>query len=170
MASIGQQAPDFEAEALVDGQSVTVRLSQYRGDWLVLFFYTKDDTGICSSEHTAFRTAAPEFEQQGVRILAVSVDSTESHRRWQDDNLGAVPYAWLADESKDIAQSYGVLHEDTGLALRATFIIDPDGIVRFSSVHDLATGRNTDEVLRTLHALQSGKMTPCNWKPGEPTL
>jgi peroxiredoxin (alkyl hydroperoxide reductase subunit C) len=170
MASIGQQAPDFEAEALVGGQPDTIRLNQYRGDWLVLFFYTKDDTGVCSSEHVAFRTAAPDFEQLGARILAVSVDGLDSHRRWQDDNLGAVPYTWLADESKDIARSYGVLHEDTGLALRATFIIDPDGIIRFCSVHDLAIGRNIDEVLRTLHALKSGKMTQCNWKPGEPTL
>jgi peroxiredoxin (alkyl hydroperoxide reductase subunit C) len=170
MANIGQQAPEFEAPALVGGQSVTVRLSQYLGDWLILFFYTKDDTGVCTSEHTAFRTVAPDFEQLGARILAVSVDSLDSHRRWQDSNLGAVPYAWLADESKDIARSYGVLHEDTGLALRATFIIDPDSIVRYISVHDLAIGRNTDEVLRTLQALQSGKMTQCNWKPGEPPL
>jgi peroxiredoxin (alkyl hydroperoxide reductase subunit C) len=170
MAIIGQSAPEVEAPALIDGRRATIRLSQYRGDWLVLFFYTKDDTDVCTSEHTAFRTVAPDFEQQGARLVAISVDSVDSHRRWQESNLGTLPYPLLGDESKDIARSYGVLHEDTGLALRATFIIDPDGIVRYGSVHDLAVGRNTDEVLRTLHALQTGKMTQCNWKPGEPTL
>lgn len=170
MTVVGSRVEDFSSRALVGEAVKNLRLSDYAGRWVVLYFYTKDDTALCQSENVAFRDNAPEFEELGAQILAASVDSIESHKHWRDNGLGALPFPWLADESKVIAAQMGALHEDTGLALRATYIIDPDGILRFAYTTDLPTGRSTQEILRVLQALQSRKPTACNWQPGEPTL
>jgi alkyl hydroperoxide reductase subunit AhpC len=170
MIQLRAPLPPFEAKALSGGQEVTVNDSQFRGSWFVFVFYTHDETGICASELASLRETTPEFERLGAQIVAVSVDSLESHRRWRDAGFGQVPFLWIADESKAVSRRFEVLHEDTGLALRGTFIVDPDGWVRYASVHDLPTGRNTTEILRTLQALQTGLSTQCNWKPGDPTL
>lgn len=162
--------PRFEATALVDGRETKVTSDQLKGSWSIVVFYTHDETGVCKSEVTSLADLAPEFERLGARLVAVSVDSLASHRRWLESGLDKAPFLWIADESKEMARRFDVLHDDTGLALRGTFIIDPDGWVRFASVYDLPTGRNTGEILRTLQALQTGQSTQCNWKPGEPTL
>ena len=167
---VGSRAPGFTVKALVGDSIRDVSLSDYAGEWLVLYFYPKDDTAVCESEHVAFRAKHPEFDKLGVRLIAASVDSIDSHRTWRDNGLGALPYSWIADDSKSLARSYGVLHEDTGLALRATFIINPDGLLKHITVNDLPLGRSIGEILRILQALQSGKPTQCNWQPGEPTL
>ena len=170
MIQVGCSAPEFRANALDGGEQVTITLSQFQDHWIVIYFYTKDDTEVCASENRRFREAWPEFDRLGARVIAASIDGVDAHRRWRDSGLGPVPYFWVGDESKELARSFGVLHEDTGLALRATIIIDPDSIVRYASVCDLAIGRSVSETLRVLQALQTGKMTPCEWKPGEPTL
>jgi alkyl hydroperoxide reductase subunit AhpC len=162
--------PPFEATALSAGREIKVTQSHFKGGWFVIVFYTHDETSICASELTSIADLAPEFEKLGAKVVAVSVDSLESHKRWRDSGTGKFPFLWIADESKEVARKFDVLHEDTGLALRGTFIVDPDGWVRFASVHDLPIGRNTGEILRTLQALQTGQSTQCNWKPGEPTV
>jgi len=170
MATVGTRVADFASRALIGESVKNIKLSDYSGRWVVLYFYPKDDTAVCESENMEFREQAPEFEKLGTQLLAVSVDSIESHQQWRDKGLGALPFPWIADESKDIAAQLGALHHDTGLALRATFILDPDGMLRFAYIADLPTGRSVAEVLRSLAALQSGKPTACNWQPGEPTL
>jgi alkyl hydroperoxide reductase subunit AhpC len=167
---LGSPAPEFVARALVGDEERQISLTDYSGKWVVLYFYPKDDTAVCESEHLVFRSDIAEFERLDAQILAASVDSVADHRAWRDRELGPLPFPWIGDETKALARSYGVLHEDTGLALRGTFIINPDGVLKFISVHDLAIGRNTHEILRTLQALASGKPTQCNWRPGEPTL
>lgn len=169
MIQLRAPLPSFEATALSGGREMRVTNDQIKGAWHVIAFYTHDETSVCASELASLRDLAPEFEKAGARVLAVSVDSMDSHRRWSDAGLGDVPFMWIADESKELARRFDVLHEDTGLALRGTFIVDPDGQVRFASIHDLPTGRSTREILRTLHALQTTQCTPCNWTPGEPT-
>ena len=168
--AVGSPAPEFVARALVGDEERQVSLADYSGRWVLLYFYAKDDTAVCESEHQAFRSEIAEFERLDVQILAASVDSVADHRAWRDRELGPLPYPWIGDETKALARSYGALHEDTGLSLRATYIINPDGVLKSISVHDLAVGRSTQEILRTLHALQSGKPTQCNWRPGEPTV
>ena len=167
---VGSRAPGFTVKALVGDSTKDVSLSDFAGKWVVLYFYTKDDTPVCESENRAFRASQSEFEKLGVDIMAASVDSIDSHRTWRDNGLGDLPFYWIADDSKALARSYGVLHEDTGLALRGTFIINPDGLLKHIAVSDLAVGRHVGEILRILQALQSGKPTQCNWQPGEPTL
>jgi peroxiredoxin (alkyl hydroperoxide reductase subunit C) len=168
--AIGSPAPEFVARALVGDDERQISLADYSGKWVVLYFYPKDDTAVCESENLAFRSAIAEFERLDTQLLAASGDSVADHRTWRDRKLGPLPYPWIGDDTKDLARTYGVLHEDTGLALRATFIINPDGVLKYISVHDLAIGRSTPEILRTLHALASDKPTQCNWRPGEPTL
>jgi alkyl hydroperoxide reductase subunit AhpC len=167
---VGSRAPGFTVKALVGDETKDVSLSDFAGKWRVLYFYTKDNTPICESETRAFREEQPEFEKLGVEVLAASVDSIESHRAWRDESLGALPFTWIADDSKALARSYGVLHEDTGLALRGTFVVNPDGLLKHISINDLPVGRHLGELFRVLQALQSGKPTQCNWQPGEPTL
>ena len=167
---VGNRAPAFTAAALAGDGEQMVSLSDFEGRWVVLYFYPKDDTSVCESENVAFRDRHAEFESLGAQLLAASVDSLESHRVWRDHGLGDLPYPWLADPDKKLAERFGVLHGDTGLALRATFIINPDGILKHLSINDAPVGRSLDEVLRTLKALQSGRPTQCNWRPGEPTL
>ena len=167
---VGSRAPDISVTALVGDHSRQIRLSDSDGKWVVLYFYPKDDTTVCGSENEAFRDAHGEFERVGAVVRAASVDTLASHRLWRDGDLGALPFPWIGDEDKKLVTEFGVVHENSGLALRATFIIDPDGIVRFLSIHDLPVGRSVAEVLRSLQALQTGRATQCNWQPGEPTL
>jgi len=169
MIQLRAPLPAFEASALSGGREVQITGDDLKGSWHVIVSNTHDETSVCASELTSFRDLSAEFEKAGARVVLVSVDSMESHRRWRDGGFGDVPFLWIADPSKELARSFDVLHEDTGLALRGTFIVDPDGWVRFVSIHDLPTGRNTGEILRTLQALQTAQCTPCNWKPGEPT-
>lgn len=168
--AVGTVAPPFAIRALVGDTAKEIRLSDYLGRWLVLYFYGKDNTPVCESENVGFRAQYPEFQKLGVEILAASVDSIETHKKWRDTDLGPLPYPWIADDQKKLANAYGVLNEDTGIAMRGTFVINPDGVLKHVSVNDLSTGRSTGETLRILQALLTGKPTRCNWLPGEPTL
>ncbi len=171
---VGKPAPDgLELEAYVRGQPEPERmtLAVLRDRWKVLFFYPRDFTFVCPSEISAFAALHREFEQERAVILGASTDSYYSHKAWfeSDPRLKEVSYPVIADTSHRLSEAFGVLLDD-GTAQRATFIIDPAGIVRHLQVNDLEVGRNIDETLRILKALQTGGLCPVGWKPGQPTL
>ncbi|MDP4181421.1 MAG: peroxiredoxin [Bacillota bacterium] len=174
---VGIQAPDFNMEA-VDGNGESfsnVSLSDYKGKWLVFFFYPLDFTFVCPTEITAMSKRIEEFKKLGAEVLAASIDSKFSHKAWinapvENGGLGKIKFPIASDITKNVSQKYGVLIEEEGIALRGLFIIDPNGIVKYSVVHDLGIGRSVDETLRVLQALQTGGLCPIDWKPGEALL
>jgi alkyl hydroperoxide reductase subunit AhpC len=174
---VGKKAPDFTMQtALGNGKDFgKVSLSDYKGKWLVLFFYPLDFTFVCPTEITALSDAAEEFKSKNCEILGVSVDSIHSHRAWintsRDDNgLGQLNFPLASDITKSVARDYGVLIEEEGIALRGLFIIDPDGELKYQVVHHNNVGRSVEETLRVLEALQSGGLCPVNWKKGDKHL
>lgn len=174
---VGLPAPDFEMASTKDLETldVPVKLSDYKGKWLILFFYPLDFTFVCPTEITAFSDRYDEFTALDADILGVSTDSEYSHRAWmkvsRDDNgIGDINYPLGADTSHQVSRDYGVLVEEKGVALRGLFIIDPDGIVRYQVVTDENVGRSVDETLRVLQALQTGGLCGSDWKPGQKTL
>lgn len=169
MIQIGKSAPDFTAQAVVDGQIKEVSLRDYRGKWVVLFFYPLDFTFVCPTEIQGFNEKFNEFEKINCQILGASVDSVYSHLDWMKD-LGQLRFPLVSDLTKRISRDYGILMEDKGISFRGAFVIDPDGILRSYVVNDLAVGRNVDEVLRIVQAFQTGELCPVGWKPGEKTL
>lgn len=170
---IGMPAPDFATDAYVPGEPEprSVSLSDVRGNWVVLFFYPRDFTFICPTELQALARLQDEFAAAGAVVLAASTDSYHSHKAWFEADLRLAPatYPVLADTSHRLSAAFGVLLAD-GAALRGTFILDPEGIMRHVQVNDLDVGRNLDETLRTLRALQTGGLCPVAWQPGQPTL
>ncbi len=168
---VGQKAPDFSAQALLaDGSFKEVKLSDYKGKWVVLFFYPLDFTFVCPTEIQGFNKHYAEFEKLGAEVIAASTDSVYSHKAWTDSGLGKVQFPILGDTSHSVSRGFNVLLEDKGIALRGTFIMDPSGILKSAMVNDLPVGRSVEETLRTLQAVQTGKLTGCGWKPGEKTL
>lgn len=174
---VGRPAPDFTMEtATGNGTDFgTASLADYKGKWLVLFFYPADFTFICPTEITALSLAAEEFKKLNTEILGVSVDSKHSHRAWintpvSDNGLGTLNFPLAADMTKKVSKDYGVLIEEEGLALRGLFIIDPEGELKYQVVNHNDVGRSVDETLRVLQALQSGGLCPMNWKPGQQNL
>jgi peroxiredoxin (alkyl hydroperoxide reductase subunit C) len=170
---VAKKAADFTMEtALGNGQDFgKVSLSDYKGKWLVLFFYPLDFTFVCPTEITALSDAADIFEDLDTEILGVSTDSKFSHRAWintpRDSNgLGQLNFPLAADLTHSTARDYGVLIEEEGIALRGLFIIDPEGELKYQVVNHNDVGRSVDETLRVLQALQSGGLCPANWKPG----
>ena len=175
---VGKPAPDFVCKAYdrtkdgTDGEFAEIKLADFKGKWVCLFFYPRDFTFVCPTEIVAFNNNLGEFEDRECAVLTASTDSEWSHKGWCEahDDLKNMKYPMLADPSHKLSLSFGVLNEDAGLAMRGIYLIDPNGIVRWAAVHDLGVGRNVDEVLRVLDALQTDKLCPCNWKPGEETL
>lgn len=167
---VGKPAPTFTAPAYADDALTTVDFASMRGRWVVLFFYPLDFTFICPTEITAFSKRYDEFQKLDCDVLGVSTDSEYSHKAWCETQLGKLRFPLVSDKTRTISRDYGVLIEEEGIALRATFIIDPEGILRWANVHDNSVGRSTDEVLRALTALQTGELCPVDWKPGEKTL
>ena len=168
---IGKQVPNVSGEALLsDGSFKPVKLSDYKGKWVVLFFYPLDFTFVCPTEIQGFNKHYEEFKKLGVEVLSVSTDSVYSHKAWVENGLGKVAFPMLADTSHQISEAFNVLIPEKGISLRGTFIIDSNGILRSAVVNDLPVGRSVDETLRTVKALQTGKLTGCEWKPGEKTL
>jgi alkyl hydroperoxide reductase subunit AhpC len=170
---IGAPAPDIQAEAYVPGESAPRRLTlaEYRGSWVVLFFYPRDFTFVCPTELHAFAELDPDFRAEDAVVVAASTDSYWSHKAWFESHpaLAGVEYPVVADTTQRLSDAYGVLLED-GSALRGTFVIDPEGVVRYASVVDQNVGRSPDEVLRVLQALRTGELCPVSWRPGQPTL
>jgi alkyl hydroperoxide reductase subunit AhpC len=176
---VQQKAPDFAAKAVIGEEFRDLKLSDYKGKYVVLFFYTLDFTSVCPTEILAFSEQAGEFTKRGAQLLGISVDSHFSHLAWiktprAQGGLGGIQYPLIADLNKSIARDYGVLLEGTGMALRGLFILDRDGIVRSMVVNDLPLVRSVDETLRVLDALQhfekNGEVCPADWKPGGLTI
>lgn len=168
---VGQVAPQFKAQAYEDGKMKDISLSDYKGKWIVLFFYPLDFTFVCPTEILEFSKRAEEFKKKNAQILSVSTDSVFSHKAWcEQGGLGKLNFPMVADLTKRISQDYGVLLEDKGIALRGTFIIDPESKVRAATIHDLQVGRSVDEALRVLNAFQTGELCPVGWAPGQKTL
>lgn len=177
VAKVGEKAPDFTMPSTRDLEKLDqkVSLSDYKGKWLVFFFYPLDFTFVCPTEITALSDRAEEFNGLGAEILGCSTDSVHSHKAWiktprNQNGLGNLNFPLASDITKEVARDYGVLIENEGIALRGLFIVDPDGVLRYSVVHDLNIGRSVDETLRVLEALQTGGLCPVNWKPGQKLL
>ncbi len=177
---VGQPAPDFTATAVYDQEFKSIKLSDYRGKYVVLFFYPLDFTFVCPTEITAFSDRHGDFKAINTEILGVSVDSEFSHLAWTqtDRKLGGVgdlAYPLVADIKKEISAAYNVLDPEAGIALRGLFIIDKDGVIQHATINNLAFGRSVDETLRTLQAIQHvqshpDEVCPANWKPGDATM
>ena len=180
MFQVGQKAPDFKALALVGKDFKEIQLSDYKGKYVVLFFYPLDFTFVCPTEITAFSDKADEFAKYNTQIIGASVDSQFSHLAWtnisrKDGGLGDIKFPLLADITKDISRAYQVLIEEAGIALRGVFIIDDKGILKVQMVNNNNVGRNVDEVLRLVQADQfseshPGEVCPANWTPGSATM
>jgi peroxiredoxin (alkyl hydroperoxide reductase subunit C) len=177
---VGQQAPEFSATAVENQEFKTVSLSDFRGQYVVLFFYPLDFTFVCPTEITSFSDRAQEFKDINTQILGVSVDSEFSHLAWiqtdrKNGGVGDLNIPLVSDIKKEISNAYNVLDPDAGVALRGLFIIDKEGTIQHATVNNLAFGRNVDEVLRTLQAIQyvqanPDEVCPEGWKPGEKTM
>ena len=177
---VQKAAPEFKATAVVNGQFKDISLSDYKGKkYVVLYFYPLDFTFVCPTEIIAFNDKVDEFKKRNAEILGVSVDSQYTHLAWintprKAGGLGGLDYPLVSDLTKQIAASYGVLTANGAVALRGLFIIDQQGIVRHALVNDLPLGRNVDEAIRILDALQffekNGEVCPANWQPGAKTM
>lgn len=162
--------PFFSAPAYVGGEFKDITLAEYAGKWVGLFFYPRDFTFICPTEIKGFAQAEPEFGKLNCVIVGASTDSVWCHKAWYERDLQGVTFPILADTTLQIARDFGVLIEETGEALRGTFIIDPEGVLRYAVISDLNVGRSVAETLRVLEALQTGERCPIEWKHGAPTL
>jgi len=176
MLTVGDKFPAFKLQAAVslergkEFQEITEQ--SYSGKWKVVFFWPMDFTFICPTEIAAFGKRNGDFKDRDAQLLGASTDTHFVHLAWRRDHadLKSLPFPMLADTKRELSTALGVLHKEAGVALRATFIVDPEGIVRHVSVNDLSVGRSVDEVLRVLDALQTDELCPCNWKKGEATL
>ena len=167
MPMINQPAPQFTAQAVVDGgEFKDVSLSDYKGKWLVMFFYPLDFTFVCPTEITQFRDYLTKFKDAGAEVVGVSVDSVHSHKRWISDDLGDLHYPLIGDVTKRISRDYGVLLEEEGIATRGTFVIDPEGKIQYMGIHNLSVGRDANEILRVVQGLQTGELCGAGWAPG----
>lgn len=170
-AHVGNPAPSFKLEGYAPDKSFkNYSLADERGRWVVLFFYPLDFTFICPTEITEFSTRAEAFAKLNAVIFGCSTDSCHSHKAWCETKLGALAYPLLSDMNRAASESYGVLIPEKGIALRGTFIIDPEGVLRYALYHDLGVGRSVTETLRVLAALQTGELCQAGWTPGSQTL
>jgi peroxiredoxin (alkyl hydroperoxide reductase subunit C) len=176
MLTVGDRFPQFRLQAVVslekgkEFQEITDET--YRGKWQVVFFWPMDFTFICPTEIAEFGKRNRDFDERDAQILGASTDTHFVHLAWRNNHpdLKNLPYPMLADTRRELSSALGILHREAGVALRATFIVDPEGIIRWAQVNDLSVGRNVAEVLRVLDALQTDELCPCNWNKGEETL
>lgn len=176
MLSVGQRFPNFNLKATVssDLKSAFVDLSNesYQGKWLVVFFWPKDFTFVCPTEIREFGKLNGEFADREAQILGASIDSEFVHLAWRQnhEDLKDLPFPMIADVKRELSSALGILDPKEGVSQRATYIVDPDGIIRFTMVTDLSVGRNVKEVIRVLDALQTDELCPCNWQKGQQTI
>ena len=176
MLTVGDKFPAFELESVVGlerGKEFRTLTDQsYPGKWLVLFLWPMDFTFVCPTEIAEFGKRNADFSERDAQLLGASTDTHYVHLAWRQNHadLKDLPYPMLADTKRELSTALGVLHKQDGVALRATFIVDPQGVIRFVSVNDLSVGRNPAEVLRVLDALQTDELCPCNWQKGESVL
>ena len=176
-AKVGRPAPEFDMPSTknIEKLNENVKLSDYRGKWVVLLFYPLDFTFVCPTELTSFSDRYEDFSGIGAAVVGVSTDSVHSHRAWlktprDKGGVEGLRYPLASDITKSVARDYGVLIEDKGVALRGLFVIDPEGTLRYAVVHDLNVGRSADETLRVIQALQTGGLCQADWRPGQETL
>lgn len=173
MLTIGDKFPAFAAKAVdADKEFIEVTEASYPGKWKVFFFWPKDFTFVCPTEIAAFGKLEREFADRDAQVLGGSTDSEFVHLAWRNahEDLKDLPIPMIADLKRELSGALGILDKKEGVCLRATFIVDPDDVIRFVSVNDLDVGRNPNEVLRVLDALQTDELCPCNWQKGEETL
>jgi peroxiredoxin (alkyl hydroperoxide reductase subunit C) len=176
MLTIGDKFPEFALKATVgtdiESGFADIDSNTYSGKWLLVFFYPKDFTFVCPTEIKAFSDLAGEFADRDCQVLAASTDTEFVHLAWRQnhDDLKDLQIPMLADVKRELSGSLGILHAEEGVANRATFLVDPEGIIRHASVTDMNVGRNPKETLRILDALQSDELCPCNWQKGDDHL
>ena len=176
MLTVGDRLPAFALQAVTSLEKgkefETVTQESYPGKWKVLFLWPMDFTFVCPTEIAAFGKRNGDFQDRDAQVLGASDDTQYVHLAWrnQHPDLKELPFPMLADTKKELSQTLGILHKEAGVPLRATFIVDPEGVIRHVSVNDLSVGRSVDEVLRVLDALQTDELCPCNWRKGEATL
>jgi alkyl hydroperoxide reductase subunit AhpC len=176
MLTVGDKLPNFDLLAAVsldkgkEFQRITNKTNE--GKWLVLFYWPKDFTFVCPTEIAEFGRKNKDFKARDAQVLGASTDNEFVHLAWRQNHkdLKDLPFPMLSDIKHELAKELGIIHKQEGVALRATFIVDPEGIIRWVSVNDLSVGRNVNEVLRTLDGLQTDELCPCNWEKGQPTL
>ncbi|GAN61852.1 peroxiredoxin [Acetobacter indonesiensis] len=175
MLTVGDKFPSFDLTAVpggaegLKGQFVQISDKSDAGKWKIVFFWPKDFTFVCPTEIVAFGKLAKDFADRDAVVYGVSIDSEFVHLNWRlhHDDLKDLPIPMLADIKRELTEGTGVMAKDAGVALRATFVVDPQGIIRHVSVNDLSVGRNPQEILRILDGLQSDELCPCNWKQGD---
>lgn len=172
MTMIGQPEPAWSALAYVKGEQKTISSKDYKGKWHVLYWYPLDFTFVCPTEIAEFNRELGAFQDRDAVVLGASTDSQFVHLAWRNnhEDLKKLGYPMLADNKKELSEALGILHPTEKVPLRATYIVDPEGIVRWVSINDLKVGRNVREVIRTLDALQTDELCPCNWEQGQATL
>ena len=176
MLSVGQKLPAFALKATVSNDIkdafTDITESSYKGKWLVLFAWPKDFTFVCPTEIAEFGKLNKDFKDRDAQVLGLSTDSEFVHLAWRQhkEELNALPFPMLADIKRELSTALGILDPQEGVAQRATFVIDPEGIIRFVMVTDLSVGRNVKEVLRVLDALQTDELCPCNWQKVQDTI
>ena len=173
---IGKQAPTFSCEAVIKGETKKISLDDYTGKYKVIFFYPKDFTYVCPTELHAFQEMLPEFKKRNVEVIGCSVDDCVTHCKWLETpkklgGIEGIAYPLIADTQKKIARDYGVLNEKEGVAFRGVFLLDKDNVVQSMMINNLSLGRNVDEIIRLVDALQfvekHGQLCPANWVHGE---
>lgn len=173
MLKLNQPAPEFSVPAYqkkLKDDFKEVSLKDYKGKWVVLFFYPRDFTFVCPTEINGFAKHAKEFAKIDTDILGVSTDSVHSHKAWFERDLSDVEFPVLADTNHQLSRAYEVLNEQNGEAERGTFIIDPEGNLRYVVISDSNVGRSVDETMRVVKALQTGGLCPIDWEPGQKNL
>lgn len=176
MLTIGQKFPTFSLTGVVSSDPKdafqTINNETFKGKWLVVFAWPKDFTFVCPTEIAAFGKLNRDFADRDTQVLGLSTDSDYVHLAWRQNHkdLNDLPFPMLSDIKRELSAALGILNEEAGVCNRATFIVDPQGMIRFVSVNDLKVGRNVDEVMRTLDALQTDELCQCNWTKGEDTL
>ncbi len=177
MVQIGQLIPEFELEAYQNEQIKTIRLSQYRGQWLILFFYPADFTFVCPTELEELAELYAQLQELNAEVLSVSTDTVYVHKAWHDASkaVGKIRFPMVADPTGNLSREFGTYMEGVGLSLRGTFLVDPDGVLRALEIHDNDIGRNAKELLRKLQAAifvreHGGEACPASWEPGKETL
>jgi lipoyl-dependent peroxiredoxin subunit C len=176
MLTVGDRLPEYALQAVVSLEKgkefATLTHESFPGKWKVLFLWPMDFTFVCPTEIAAFGKRNSDFKDRDAQVLGASTDSQFVHLAWRNNHadLKNLPFPMLADTKRELSAALGVLHKEAGVPLRATFIVDPEGVIRHVSVNDLSVGRNVDESLRVLDALQTDELCPCNWKKGEETI
>ena len=174
MLTVGDRFPAFRLKAVASKETKFEEITDqsFAGEWKIYFFWPKDFTFVCPTEIVGFGALAGDFKDRDAQLIGGSTDSEFVHAAWRAsrDDLGKLGFPWLADIKKELATSLGILDKAEGVAKRATFVVDPEGIIRFVDVTDMSVGRNPQEVLRVLDALQTDELCPCNWKKGEETI